>query len=183
MATLTLGVSGPAPPSFGLRHRRFQPRLALGHQQNLSILVAELLSLPSSQARNALDSAIQALDNAQAEFRVVGLAGSDLEPTIRYAATLRVLRDLVNQGWTIRVDDEGVILDAPGREAVRLDDPELAKEAVRRSFAFAREAQLGEPATLDFIEAMERRHVGSLFANGSELANRLTMLLVSQVVV
>jgi len=40
----------------------------------------------------------------------------------------------VSQGWTIRGDDESVILDAPGRAAVRLDDPEAAKESIRRSF-------------------------------------------------
>lgn len=58
---------------------------------------------------------------------------------MRYEATLRVLRDLLSQGWTIREDDEGIILDAPGRSAVRLEDPEAAKESIRRSFAFARE--------------------------------------------
>ena len=62
-----------------------------------------------------------------------------------------MLRDLLNQGWTIREDDEGIILDAPGRAAVRLDDPEAAKESIRRSFAFARDAQLREPSTLEFI--------------------------------
>ena len=79
-----------------------------------------------------------------------------------------MLRDLVSQGWTIREDDEGVILDAPGRAAVRLDDPEAAKESIRRSFAFAREAQLREPSTLEFIATMERRGVGRLFTSGTE---------------
>ena len=98
----------------------------------------------------------------------------DLAPTVRYGATLRVLRDLLSQGWTIREDDEGIILDAPGRAAVRLDDPEAAKESIRRSFAFARDAQLREPSTLEFITTTERRGVERLFTSGAELATRLT---------
>ena len=98
----------------------------------------------------------------------------DLAPTVRYGATLRVLRDLLNQGWTIREDDEGIILDAPGRAAVRIDDPEAAKESIRRSFAFARDAQLREPSTLEFIKTTERRGVERLFTSGAELATRLT---------
>ena len=98
----------------------------------------------------------------------------DLAPTVRYGATLRVLHDLLNQGWTIREDDEGIILDAPGRAAVRLENPEAAKESIRRSFAFAREAQLREAPTQEFIAAMERRGIGRLFASGAELSMRLT---------
>ena len=128
------------------------------------------------EAREVLGAAIKSLDDRQAGLRAFGLSSVDLAPTIRYGATLRVLRDLVTQGWTIREDDEGIILDVPGRAAVRLDDPEAAKESVRRSFAFAREAQLREPSTRQFIETMERRGIGRLFTSGSELANRLTEL-------
>ena len=39
--------------------------------------------------------------------------------------------------------------------------PELAKESIRRSFAFARDAQLREPPTLEFIKMTERRGVES----------------------
>ena len=108
------------------------------------------------------------------QLRLVGLSSSDLAPTVRFSATLRVLRDLVFQGWTLREDDEGLILDSPGWETVRIDDPEPEKEQLRRSFAFVREAQLHQPATLEFITSIERRGVASLFADGNELANRLT---------
>ena len=121
-----------------------------------------------------LNSAIESSDDRQSGLRTLGLSGMDLAPTIRYGATLRVLRDLMSQGWTIREDDEGIILDAPGRAVVRLDDPEAAKESIRRSFAFAREAQLLEPSTRQFIDAMERHGVGRLFTSGTELAKRLT---------
>ena len=127
----------------------------------------------TAEARLILDAAITRLDERQTALQTFGLSGMDLSPTIRYGATLRVLRDLISQGWTIREDDEGIILDAPGRAAVRLDDPEAAKESIRRSFAFAREAQLIEPSTLDFITMMERRGVDRLFTSGAELASRL----------
>ena len=128
----------------------------------------------AAEAGTILDSAIATLDERQSALQTFGLTGMDLAPTVRYGATLRVLRDLLNQGWTIREDDEGIILDAPGRAAVRLDDPEAAKESIRRSFAFARDAQLREPSTLEFIRTTERRGVERLFTSGAELATRLT---------
>jgi len=157
----------------GLRYRRFRPRLVLGYLQDLRSLIEELTAMAPLEARTVLDTAIEVLDDRQDALRALGLTGMDLAPTIRYGATLRVLRDLVSQGWTIREDDEGIILDAPGRAAVRLDDPEAAKESIRQSFAFAREAQLREEPTRQFIEGMERRGIGRLFANGDELAKRL----------
>lgn len=174
MTTLPVDTEVVQRSSVALRYRRFQPRLVLGYQQDLRFLIEDLATLRHAEARKVLESAIQSLDDRQTELRSLGLTGVDLAPTIRYAATLRVLRDLITQGWRIRGDDEGVILDAPGRAAVHMEDPEFAKESLRRSFAFARDAQLGEPATQDFIESMERRKIGTLFANGTELARRLT---------
>lgn len=175
MATL-LTVAGrrTISPAAGSRYRRFRPRLGLGYLQDLQSLIEELTAMRPVEARTVLDSAIAAVDERQAALRSMGLTGMDVAPTVRYGATLRVLRDLLRQGWTIREDDEGIILDAPGRAAVRLGDPEAAKESIRRSFAFAREAQLREPSTWNFIEAMERRGVDRLFTSGTELATRLT---------
>jgi hypothetical protein len=174
MATLT--VEGRRTPSTdaGPQYRRFRPRLALGYQHDLHNLIAELTAMPSAEAEATIDAAITTLDERQGELLSFGLSGMDLAPTVRYAATLRVLRDLLSQGWTIRADDEGIILDAPGRSGVRLEDPEAGKESIRRSFAFARDAQLREPSTLEFIATMERRGVGRLFASGAQLATRLT---------
>ena len=174
MPTLTVEGRSTTSPAAGSRYRRFRPRLVLGYQQDLQSLIEELTAMRAPEARLVLDSAIDKLDERQQALQTFGLTGMDLTPTVRYGATLRVLRDLVSQGWTIRGDDEGVILDAPGRAAVRLDDPEAAKESIRRSFAFAREAQLREPSTLEFIATMERRGVAKLFASGAELATRLT---------
>jgi hypothetical protein len=174
MATLTVEGRSKVAPAPESRYRRFRPRLALGYQYDLRSLIQELATMRTTEACAVLDSAIGKLDARESDFQSFGLSPMDLAPTVRYGATLRVLRDLVSQGWTIREDDEGVILDAPGRAAVRLDDPEAAKESIRRSFAFAREAQLREPSTQQFIEMTERRGVAKLFTSGSELANRLT---------
>jgi hypothetical protein len=173
MTALTVAGRSTTSSSAGSRHRRFRPRLALGYQQDLQALIGELAVMGATEERVMLNSAIERLAEHERALQAFGLSGLDLAPTVRYGATLRVLRDLVIQGWTIREDDEGVILDAPGRAAVRLDDPEAAKESIRRSFAFAREAQLREPSTLEFIATMERRGVDRLFTTGTELAARL----------
>jgi len=102
-----------------------------------------------------------------------GLDPTDLLPTRGYLATLHVLRDLVTQGWRVRGDDEGMILDSPAQASLRSADPEQRKEAIRRSFSFARDAQLGKPSTARFVERMERQGVSALFADGAELVQRL----------
>lgn len=160
--------------SDGSRYRRFRPRVGLTYQQELRGLIRELTAMRAGDARVVLNRGIQQVGDRQAALRALGLSAMDLALTVRYEATLRVLRDLLTQGWTIREDDEGVILDAPGRAAVRLDNPEAAKESIRQSFAFAREAQLRERSTTQFIETMERRGIGALFSSGTELASRLT---------
>ena len=174
MTTVVVEGRSMPSPTPASRYRRFRPRLALGYQQDLQTLIQDLAAMRAPEARVMLDAAIERVDERQSALQTFGLSGLDLTPTVRYGATLRVLRDLVGQGWTIREDDEGVILDAPGRAAVRLDDPEAAKESIRRSFAFARDAQLREASTQDFIATMERRGVHRLFASGAELATRLT---------
>ena len=126
-----------------------------------------------------LEEAIAETDDYESELLFSGLKQDDLIPTTRYLATLRVLRDLVSQGWNLRFDDEGLVLDSPDSVSSQEDEPERKKAALRRSFSFAREAQLAQPATEKFISAMERRGIGTLFADGSELAERLTRLPLS----
>lgn len=173
MATLTAKSWGRSA-SAGSRYRRFRPRLALGYHQDLRSLMQVVTSTGSGQARAVLDTAIAGVDEHQRVLMDFGLAGMDLAPTVRYGATLRVLRDLINQGWTVREDDEGVILDAPGPAAARFDDPEEAKESIRRAFAFARDAQLREHSTMEFVRITEQRGIARLFADGAELATRLS---------
>ncbi len=176
MATLTLEDKITTSSVTGVRYRRFRPRLALGHHQDLRSLVEELSALRTADARALLDSTVSSVDARLDALETFGLSGIELAPTVRFGTTLRVLRDLVTQGWSIRCDDEGIILDAPGRAPVRLEDPESAKESIRRSFAFARDAQMREPSTVHFIQTVERRGIGRLFAGGQELAERLVRL-------
>lgn len=175
-STIELTASRPlqatgVPP---LPVRRFRPRLALGYQQELRVLCERIIGVPPDSAKDTLDAAVLAVEAHRDALSAFGLTPTDLIPTLQYATTLKVLRDLVVQGWTVRVDDEGIILDAPGYGGVRIGDPEPQKAALRRSFAFARDAQLAQASTQDFIAAMERRGIEKLFANGNELAGRLT---------
>jgi hypothetical protein len=174
MATLTAEGRRRSSSTKSSAYRRFRPRLVLGYQQDLVALISDLTAMGSADASSILATAIAKVEERQEALQTFGLSGFDLAPTVRYGATLRVLRDLLSQGWTIREDDEGIILDAPGRAVVRLDDPEAGKESVRRSFAFARDAQLRDAPTTEFIATTERRGIERLFASGTELAARLT---------
>lgn len=160
------------PKELGVR--RFRPLLALGYQQNLRALIEQLSeSRDPEGAKALLNEALVTIDDHMSALFSFGLTLGDLIPTVRYSAALRVLRDLTVQGWSVRYDDEGAILDPPGSAVFRGSDPERGKEALRRSFSFAREAQLVQPATLRFIESVEHRGISALFSDGAELADRL----------
>jgi hypothetical protein len=74
-----------------------------------------------------LDEAVAATDTHELELLSSGLQQKDLIPTTRYLATLRVLRDLVSQGWKVRFDDEGLILASPDSVSLQEDEPERKK--------------------------------------------------------
>src|SRR3954471_25074030 len=101
MAILTAKGRSRTSSTAGSRYRRFRPRLVLGYQQDLNSLIEELTAMRTVEAGAILDSAITTLDERQGALQTFGLSGMDLAPTVRYGATLRVLRDLLNQGWTI----------------------------------------------------------------------------------
>jgi Domain of unknown function (DUF4338)/Helicase HerA, central domain len=153
------------------RLRRFRPRLALGYQDELYRLTRRLELLPHIEGAHELSDAIEAADERITQFEAVGLSLGDLFPTLQWATALRVLRDLHTQGWAFQTDDEGLLLKSPGTETGT--DPEVEKEAVRRSFAFARDAQLAEPSATRFIRGLERRGIKALFADGPDLVDRI----------
>jgi len=153
--------------------RRFRPGLALGFQQDLRHVLHQLSIVPADEVEQVLSDAVATARARHDALQQVGLTPTDLLPTARYGVTLRILRDLVMQGWELRFDDEGVILQAPGRASKAVTDPEREKEALRRSFSFTRMAQLHEPSTVRFIAEMERKGVRRHFADGRELANRV----------
>ena len=165
--------STPAAPkrdvSGGLR--RFRPRLTLGYQEELYRLSRRLETMSHARGADELAEALETADRRLAQYESLGLAPGDLLPTLRWATALRVLRDLRVQGWTFQTDDEGLLLKAPGITASA--NPEVEKDAVRRSFSFARNSQLAEPSTTRFILGLERRGVRTLFADGPDLVDRI----------
>ena len=161
------GVPAKKPVSI----RRFRPRLGLGYQDQLYRLARRLEAADRDDANRELSCAIAAADSRCSQFESLGLTRQDLVPTIHWATALRVLRDLHVQGWTFQIDDEGLILQAPGIR--KSSDPEVAKAALRHSFSFARNAQLSQPSTIRFIRGIERRRIHMLFADGRDLARRL----------
>ena len=151
--------------------RRFRPRLALGYQNELYGLVRRLEAMRHEEADQELSLAVETADRRRSKYESRGLTLQDLVPTLRWGSALRVLRDLHIQGWTFQTDDEGLLLKAPGTKTS--SDPEVAKETIRRSFAFARDAQLSQPSVTRFIRGLERRGIRTLFADGPELAELL----------
>ena len=130
--------------------------------------------MPHDASCRELSIAIQSGEDRRAQYESLGLTLADIAPTLHWTTALRVLRDLHVQGWTIHSDDEGLFLRAPG--TMLSSDPEVEKEAIRRSFSFARNAQLSQPSSVRFIRGLERRGVHALFAEGAELAARLQTL-------
>ena len=171
--TLTPAPSETAVPKRDVSGslRRFRPRLALGYQDELYRLTRRLELLPHIEGGGELSDAIEAADDHLAQLEALGLSLPDLFPTLQWATALRVLRDLHTQGWTFQTDDEGLLLKSPGTETGA--DPEVEKEAVRRSFAFARDAQLAEPTATRFIRGLERRGIKALLADGPDLVERI----------
>jgi hypothetical protein len=151
--------------------RRFQPRLALGHQDELFKLTQQLELLSEEDGAQQLSEAIEEVDRRVSQLESQGLSSDDLEPTLRWSAALRVLRDLYIQGWTLHGDDEGLLLKSPG--TITGTSPQAEKEALRRSFAFARDAQLTDPSTGRFIRKLEQNGVQRLFAEGPDILDRL----------
>jgi hypothetical protein len=173
MSVLTPTRSAEVQPKNGSSGtlRRFQPRLALGYQDDLYRLTRHLEFLPHDEGAQHLSDAIEGVNRRLSQLESLGLTLEDLFPTLQWAAALRVLRDLHLQGWTFQTDDEGLLLKSPGTSTSA--DPEVEKNAVRRSFAFARDAQLAEPSTTRFILGLERKGIRALFADGSQLLNRI----------
>ena len=166
-------TSRAQPPTL----RRFRPALTLGYHQDLSALACDLAGVGIDDQRAKLAHAIDTVESRRIELMGLGVAISDLQPTVRYLAALHLLRDLLTQGWTLEVDHEGILLTPPMATVSASDDPAGAKEVLRQSFAFARQAQLAESSVTKFVRTMEERGIGRVFADGSEVAKRLSTAL------
>lgn len=153
--------------------RRFRPRLNFGYHQDLLALVRDLAARDFEDRVGCVRASIDTAEVRRRQLGGLGVGEDDLQPTVYYLATLRLLRDLLLQGWTAEVDDDGIYILPPLMSAAG-DDPSDTKSELRESFRFALADQLLSPSVATFIAKMERQGIAAVFAEGSELADRLS---------
>lgn len=156
----------------GLDPRRFRPRLTLGYYQSLQALVQDMDGCDREDRIRRVRSSIDLAEARKLQLQWMAVDDIGLQSTVVYLATLRVLRDLISQGWTPGCDDSGIYILPPDMTGGGSDPSEIKSE-VRNSFRFAIADQLLSPSVASFIERMERKGVGQLFADGPELADRV----------
>ena len=164
-----------APPgirAIRLEPRRFRPRLSLGYHQMLGALVSDLQGRDLAGQIECIRSSIDTAEAHRLQLGGFGVAPDDLQPTVYYLATLRLLRDLLLQGWTVGADDDGIYI-LPPSVAVTGEDPSDTKSDLRNSFKFVLADQLLSDSVTAFIARMEKQGVATLFADGPDLAGRL----------
>ena len=155
-----------------LELRRFRPRLSFGYQQDLLALARDLEGRPIEDRIIRIRSSIDTAETYRSMLRERGVHPDDLESTIVYLASLRILRDLTLQGWVAGADDEGVYAIPPSFNS-KGEDPSEAKSDLRTSFRFVLADQLLTPSVEVFVRRMEERGIASVFVDGPELASRL----------
>ena len=161
----------PARPG-RVEPRRFRPRLSFGYHQDLQALVQHLAGRGFEDRVRLIRSCIDTAETWRLQLRDLGVGADDLQPTIVFLASLRVLRDLTLQGWETGVDDDGVYVLPPSLAAAG-EDPSDAKSDLRNSFRFAMADQLLSPSVSAFVQKMEKKGIAALFADGPELAKRI----------
>lgn len=147
-----------------------------GKSADLFIAYARLLSRLRTSAED--DGAVAARINKARQKFIDSLTTSPLKDKPALLAAGLVLTDLVIQGWPIRIRNRVVEVRPP--EAVE-GNGASEKGRVRRQELVKRDAQLRQPATIEFIRSMERARVFgdgfvsifSLMRDGRELANAL----------
>lgn len=138
----------------------------------LVALVQDLRGRAFAESVDCIRSSIDTAEAHRLQLGGLGVGPDDLQPTVFYLATLRLLRDLVLQGWTAGSDDDGIYILPPLLTAAGAD-PSDTKSELRNSFKFALADQLLSDSVTTFIARMEKQGVGKLFADGPELADRL----------
>jgi hypothetical protein len=152
--------------------RRFRPRLSLGYHQDLVALVRDLQGRDFSSRIGCIRASIDTAEVRRLHLGSLSVDADDLQPTVYYVATLRLLRDLLLQGWTAGADDDGIYILPPLLTATG-GDPSDTKSELRDSFKFALADHLLSDSVSAFITRMEKSGVATLFADGPELADRL----------
>lgn len=152
--------------------RRFRPRLNFGYHQDLVALVKDLQGRDFQTRADCVRTSIDTAEVRRVQLGELGVGEDDLQPTVFYLATLRLLRDLLLQGWAAGADDDGIYI-LPPRLNDAGDDPSETKLELRDSFKFALADQLLSNSVSTFIAKMERQGIAAAFADGPELADRL----------
>ncbi len=155
--------------------RRFRPRLSIGYHQDLVALVKDIQGRDFDSSVNRIRASIDTAETRRVHLGHYGVAADDLHPTVYYLATLRLLRDLVLQGWSAGADDDGIFILPPIVSAAG-EDPSDSKSELRNSFKFVIADQLLSDSVATFISKMERSGIASVFADGPDLAERLADL-------
>lgn len=156
----------------GLEPRRFRPRLNFGYHQDIQALVQDLAGRDFAERIRRIRSCIDTAEASRMQLRDLGVGADDLQPTIVYLASLRVLRDLTLQGWSPGTDDDGIYV-LPPALAPPGEDPSEAKSDLRNSFRFILADQLLSPSVATFVRRMEQQGIAAVFADGPDLARRI----------
>ena len=156
----------------GLEPRRFRPRLSFGYHQDLQALVHHLAGRGFEERIRLMRSTIDTAEAWRVQLRDLGVGADDLQPTIVFLGSLRVLRDLALQGWTPGTDDEGIYVLPPSMVSAGEDTSEVKTE-IRNSFRFALADQLLSPSVAAFVIKMELQGIAAVFADGPDLARRI----------
>jgi len=173
-------ASSALQPARGIRAgkvepRRFRPRLSLGYHQDLVALVQDIQGHDVPSAVERIRKSIDTAETRRLSLREYGVDADDLQPTVYFLATLRLLRDLVLQGWSAGADDDGIYILPPLVTAAG-EDPNDSKSELRDSFKFVVADQLLSDSVTTFISKMERSGVAAVFGDGPELAERLASI-------
>lgn len=155
--------------------RRFRPRLNFGYHQDLLALVKDAQGRDFEGRITCVRASIDTAEAGRVQLAELGVTADDLQPTVFYLATLRLLRDLLLQGWAAGVDDDGIYILPPVINTGG-EDPSDSKSELRDSFKFALADQLLSDSVTSFISKMERQGIAAVFADGPELAERLATI-------
>lgn len=110
-------------------------------------------------------------------FWVAAAGLGDLYNKPRLAAAVHTIMDLVDQGWTVQMEERVPLLFPPHAYS----DRDMEKLRIRRQEHLRRDAQLRQPSVRRFIDKMERSHqhggrlvsIFNLMRDGRELAAAL----------
>lgn len=155
---------------------KFHPYLHTAHKIAFTKFCKDLLSeLEGKNEEEKEAILLQAKEKVNKKY-----SGVNFHDNVELSFTKSLMLDLLLQDWQMEYGDDGlqIVLDELNGDEKHLD---LLKAKIRRRHLLARNAQLREPATQDFIKNMERRRptttgwhsIFSLMRDGISLSDQL----------